>query len=154
MLACVLADHSNSVGGGLSEGGTLAVGIRANSLADLHKVGSTEVAWTQVLHKVVKNEESEFFALLFLACEGFRENLVPENLDQVADEGLVGLEQNANKLGGGQLQVVLVLVVLFDELGNIVLVEFFVVIISFFLRHLIVLFNADKGVLDHLDGLL
>lgn len=146
VLPTVLGDHTNTVNGGLSNGRVLRLGVAANLGHNLW-IDWTKEVWAEELNHVVKNEKKELLLLLGIVLGDLWKDGGNELLDKSLAVSLVSLEENTEDLSKGNLELILVLVLLLEN-GKVLLVE------SVVLVSLLVLLLVLGVVLDSVLRLL
>ena len=69
-----------------------------------------------MLDHVVEDEQSELEALVLVACEASGDELATQALHYISNKVTVSLEKGAHELSSGNLQVILISVLMLDQL--------------------------------------
>lgn len=107
-----------------------------------------------MLDHIVEDEECKLEALLLGASEAGRDDLVAEALDKRTTEVLVSLEEGTHELGGSDLEIELIRVLLLDQ-SEIVGIKHVILILNLLLcGERVVLRDALKRLVDDVDRLV
>ena len=90
-----------------------------------------------MLHQVIEEEEGDLETLLHLAGEAGGDDLLSQPLNQIADQLRVSLDQHAQQLDQCDLEVILILVLLFDQ-SEIIFVEHVILVFDLLPGQLVV----------------
>ena len=112
-----------------------------------------EIGWSEVLNHVIKDKESEFEALLFIASEALWNDFIADFLNKAMNVLSVGLEKGTHELSSGNLQVELVGILLLNH-GHVIRIKNIVLILSLIVVELVILHDSFKRLGHDIDGFL
>ena len=136
-----MSDHANTIDGSLSDCSELGLRVAADLVDNLGVERSKEV-WAEVLNHIVEDEQKELLLGLGVVLGNLWEDLRDKLLDKVVAVIFVSLKDNADDLAKLNLELLLVLVLFFENLEVLFVKSIFFITLGIFLLILVVLLDS------------